>query len=443
MSFARAQLRRIVAALLVLAAIGLAAAGGAEARPPQAYIVIDAESGRTLLDRDGDLAVHPASLTKMMTLYLLFDALDSGRLKLDSPIRFSRKAARQPPSKLGTPAGGAITVRTAILALAVKSGNDVAVAVAERLAGSEQKFALQMNEKARALGMSRTNFVNASGLHDRDQVSTPRDLARLARGVLYKHKTYFDRFSASSFRYAGRTYRTHNRFVKNYPGADGIKTGYVNASGFNLAGSAVRNGRRLIGVIIGGRSASERDKDLAGLMDEGFRVASGLGKPRFAGIAPVAVDWRSGLPAMPPRRPGTRPAAPALAFVTPPRRPEDAQTIAALVSVVASADDSFIEPVTAEGDADPVVAAIGGDYAAQVGAVTSKRAAANLARTRLQALGGAIAGGEPTVKELRLKSGRRLYRARIGGLSGEQARAVCDRLKRDGRDCLVVATSSG
>ncbi|MEQ9125775.1 MAG: serine hydrolase, partial [Alphaproteobacteria bacterium] len=197
MSFARAQLRRIVAALLVLAAIGLAAAGGADARPPPDKSVLVAESGRTLLDRDGDLAVHPASLTKMMTLYLLFDALDSGRLKLDSPIRFSRKAARQPPSKLGTPAGGAITVRTAILALAVKSGNDVAVAVAERLAGSEQKFALQMNEKARALGMSRTNFVNASGLHDRDQVSTLRDLARLARGVLYKHKTYFDRFSAS------------------------------------------------------------------------------------------------------------------------------------------------------------------------------------------------------------------------------------------------------
>jgi len=393
--------------------------GAADARPPKAYIVIDASSGQALVESRPDMVVHPASLTKMMTLYLAFDALRAGKIELSSRVKMSRRAARQPPSKLGVPAGRTISLRTAILALSVKSANDVAVAVAERLAGSEKAFARQMNAKARALGMARTNFVNASGLHHSRQVSTPRDLARLSRGLIYKHGAYFDNFSATSFKYGGRNYRTHNRFVLKYKGADGIKTGYVNASGFNLAGSAVRNGRRLIGVIVGGRSSARRDRDLMRLMDSGFVAAKPLRKPRFAGIAPVGVDWRTGAPHLPRRRPGS----------APPPLP------AALVAMAQTAPSMPVDiPRRPEADAN-------GAYSAQVGAVASKSAAANLASKQLKALGAAVSGGEPTVAELRLKSGRRLYRARIAGLTSDQARAACATLKRKGRDCLVVAAS--
>lgn len=395
-----ARIRHVGLIAMILSCLAIADAHAAF-KPPQASIVIDARSGRELLSTNPDQQVHPASLTKMMTLYLLYDALRSGRLKMNSRIRFSRNAARQPPSKLGVRAGRSITVETAILALAVKSANDVAVAVAERLAGSEEKFAKRMNAKARALGMARTNFENASGLHDPQQVSTPRDLARLARGVLYKHSRYFKYFKAPSFRYGKRRIRTHNHFVRRYKGADGMKTGYIRASGFNLAGSAVRGGRRLIGVIVGGETAARRDLDLTGMMDAGFRIAKSLGKPRFAGIAPVAVDWRNGLPGAPPRRPGLRLPAP------PKRAPSD------------------------------------GLFAVQVGAVASERAAADLAERRLQELGGAVAGGGASVVALRLRSGGQLYRARIAGVTGEQARNACARLRTSGRDCLVVAPSAG
>lgn len=408
---------RALAALLAGVALLSGLSFSAAAAPPQAYVVVDATSGRALLESDADVLAHPASLTKMMTLYLLFDALNSGRLKLNSTIRFSKNAARQPPSDLGVRPGGSITVKTAILALAVKSANDVAVAVAERLAGSEEKFAAQMNAKARALGMARTNFVNPSGLHDPEQISTPRDLARLARGLYFKHKRYYKYFGEARFSHGRRTIRTHNHFVSKYPNADGIKTGYINASGFNLAGSAVRDGRRLIGVIVGGESPAQRDLDLMGIMDAGFRVASGLGKPRYAGIAPVAVDFGTGAPALPPRRPGGGPPpAGAIAMAT-----------AAMATPGAM-------PVSIAGSASgPAV------YSAQVGAVGSAKAAAQLATKRLEDLGLNAAGATPYVAALKLRSGARLYRARIGGLTDDQAAAACSTLKQSGRDCLVVA----
>ena len=427
-----ALLRSLAAAVVIVTASGALFARPAAAEPPKAYLIMDAASGPTLFEENPDQTVHPASLTKMMTLYLLFDALRSGKLKMNSSIRFSAFAARQPPSKLGVRAGRSISVETAIFALAVKSGNDVAVAVAERLGGSEKQFATIMNAKARALGMARTNFVNASGLHDRAQVSTPRDLARLARGVLYNHENYFKYFSAKSFRYGARTYPTHNRFVMKYKGADGLKTGYVDASGFNLAGSAVRNGRRLVGVIVGGESAARRDLDLMGLMDSGFRVADGAPQPLFAGVAPVAIDWRTGHPALPPRRDG------ATATIS-----DAAPIIATPAHLVASAPRRR-EPPLGPGDAaNKSGGDIGDDdtgaYAAQVGAVANKRAASALAAKRLAALGKMVSGGAAVVAELRLKNGRRLYRARIGGLTGGQARDACETLHRAGRDCLVVA----
>ncbi len=407
---------RLAPILLALLAICLFRPAAAE--PPSAYIVIDAASGRSVLSKDPDLLVHPASLTKMMTLYLLFDALDDRKVRLGTPIRFSKNAARQPPSDLGVPYRGSITVKTAILALAVKSANDVAVAVAEKVAGSERAFVARMNAKARDLGMARTNFVNPSGLHAPEQVSTPRDLAQLARALRYKHKSYYKYFQTKQFTYSGRTIRTHNHFVRKYDGADGIKTGYVRASGFNLAGSAVRDGRRLIGVIVGGQSASQRDLDLMGVMDAGFRVAGSLPAPRYAGIAPVGVDFTTGLPALPPRRDGV--PAPELAD-------DDASPI-----VMASAEVSDIPSPPRRSDPAP------GAYAAQVGAVSSEKAAALLAVTRLKALGRIVAGGEPAVATLDLGDGRQIYRARIHGLTDKQARSACLALRQTGRDCLVI-----
>jgi len=400
----------LLAIILLVVALITPAHGWAERyKPPTGYIAIDARSGRTLLAENPDLQVHPASLTKMMTLYLLFDALQRGRLKMGSRIRFSRNAARQPSSKLGIRYRKSITVKTAIYALAVKSANDVAMAVAERLAGSQEKFAARMNAKAQALGMSRTNFVNPSGLHDPLQVSTPRDLARLARGLLYKHKRHYKYFKAKRFKHGRRTFRTHNRFIALYNGADGIKTGYVRASGFNLAGSAVRKNRRLIGVIIGGKTAARRDLDLVRVMDAGFRLVAGIAKLPYAGIAPVAVDSRNGRIVKPPRRSGT---------------------------VAAKTRLSTRQPTTG------VVSRSGREYAAQVGAVTSKQAAARLADKRLKLLGPVATGGVAGVAALKLSSGRYLYRARIGGLTALQARNACSAIRRAQRDCFVVGSTS-
>lgn len=410
MLHARDTLRQLIALVGCALVCALSPVAGVAA-PPKAHIIIDAASGQELISSAPDMQIYPASLTKMMTLYLLFDELDAGRLKLGSRIRFSQKAARRPPSKLGVRAGRSISVNTAILALAVKSGNDVAVAVAEKVAGSVDRFVGRMNAKAKALGMSRTRFANPSGLPDAKQVSTPRDMAQLARALRYRHKRYYKYFDTNSFKYAGRTYRTHNRFVKKYKGADGLKTGYINASGFNLAGSAVRDGRRLIGVIVGGKSAARRDLDLIGLMDAGFRLAKNQGKPRYAGVKATGVDWQTGKVVLPPRRGDAPPAT----------------VLLATAAAMEMGSRATPEP---------------GVYAAQVGAVASKHAAANLAVLRLKTLGDTVVGGAPSVAELRLKSGRRLYRARIAGLTGAQAQRACRQLLSKGRDCLVVSEAT-
>ena len=450
MRFVRTQPGQICLIVMLAAAVMLGSVSRAEARPPTAHIVIDAASGKMLLGSGPDHVVRPASLTKMMTLYLLFEDLEAGRIKLSARIRFSRNASRQPPSKLGVRPGGSITVKTAILALSVKSANDVAVAVAERLNGSVKNFARRMNAKARALGMSRTWFANPSGLPHPRQVTTVRDMATLARAIRYRHKGYYKYFQAKSFRFGKRTYRSHNRFVKQYKGADGLKTGYINASGFNLAASAVRGGRRLIGVIVGGRTAARRDKALTRLMDRGFRIARTSRALPYAGIVPVGVDRRTGRPAAPPRRPGAQPPAPSIAALVAAATPEppspgetpSAETLSApslanraVPAPPARGSRSLLPVAEAERAAAVSRRAL---FAAQVGAVASKRAAERLASTRLAALGPAVDGGAPKVDELRLRSGRRLYRARIAGLTGDQARNACKTLQKAGRDCLVV-----
>ena len=252
-----------------LLAVAVFAAGPAPAAR-YAAVVIDADTGAVLHGERSTARRYPASLTKMMTLYLVFERLRSGKFKLSTRMKVPHRATLQPPSRLGLKRGSTIAMRDAIRALVVKSANDVATTVAYHIAGSERKFARVMNRKARQLGMHHTSFRNASGLWHSQQWTTARDMARLARALMRNFPQYYDYFSLKSFKFRGRTYRSHNRLLRRYSGADGLKTGYISKSGFNLAFSAVRKGRRLITVVMGGRTARSRDRQVAKLTDRVF-----------------------------------------------------------------------------------------------------------------------------------------------------------------------------
>ncbi|MCM2503654.1 D-alanyl-D-alanine carboxypeptidase [Aureimonas altamirensis] len=233
-------------------------------------LVLDASTGRILWQENANELRYPASLTKLMTLYLLFEAVESGRLSLESPLNVSAEAASRPPARLGLPAGTSITVREAATALAVRSANDVAVVVAEGVAGSEQAFARQMNARARAIGMSRTHFVNASGLPDEGQISTARDMALLALQLRTRFPAYQSFFTLREFRFNGRRYEATNKLLGKVPGVDGLKTGYIRASGFHLVATAQRGNKRLIAVVMGGETGRARDARAEELLDTWF-----------------------------------------------------------------------------------------------------------------------------------------------------------------------------
>lgn len=260
--------RRLAWVCVLVAFAAISAASPAAAK--YASLVLDVETGRILHAVNADTKNYPASLTKIMTLYLVFYALDKGKIKLDTRFDVSDRATRQAPSKLGLEAGSTISVEDAILALVTKSANDVATVIAENLGGTERKFARTMTSVARKLGMSQTTFRNASGLPNSGQTSSARDMALLARAMLRTFPHHYHYFSTTEFRYRGATYGNHNHLLKNYDGADGIKTGYINASGFNLVASAVRDGKRVIGVVFGGRTAKTRDRHMTQLLDKGF-----------------------------------------------------------------------------------------------------------------------------------------------------------------------------
>jgi D-alanyl-D-alanine carboxypeptidase len=242
--------------------------------PPFASIVLDGNSGAVLQAASPDALRHPASLTKVMTLYLLFERLESGRLKLDSPLRVSEHAAEQAPTKLELKPGQAITVEDAIKSIVTKSANDAAVAVAENLAGDEDNFAKLMTQKAHALGLAHTKYVNASGLPDDDQITTARDQALLGRAIQERFPRYYKFFSTETFVYHGEAMRNHNHLLGAVDGVDGIKTGFTRASGFNLLTSLHRDGRYLIAVVMGGPSASERDERMRELIGAHIKEAA-------------------------------------------------------------------------------------------------------------------------------------------------------------------------
>ena len=270
--------RRLFLALCLTLAAGLGVFSPAMAQPAgtseskYAAIVVDAATGEVLYAKNADALRHPASITKIMTLYLTFEALASGKLRLDEQIPVSGHAAAMAPTKLGVRAGETVSVDDAMRAIAVKSANDMAVALAEKLGGSESNFAALMTLRAQELGMNNTHYANASGLPNSQQISSARDIAILSRAVMRDYPQYYGYFSLHQFIYHGEVMTNHNGLLGKMPGVDGLKTGFVNASGFNLAASAVRDNHRLIAVMLGGNNPHVRDHHVESLLETGFDV---------------------------------------------------------------------------------------------------------------------------------------------------------------------------
>ncbi|MCF6221354.1 MAG: D-alanyl-D-alanine carboxypeptidase [Robiginitomaculum sp.] len=409
----------------IVLAFGLGDSAWAQRNTQNKYasIIIDVDSMEILHARQIDGLRYPASLTKMMTLYLTFDALERGDIRLNEPLQVSAQAARTPPGKLGLRTGRSITVEQAIQALTVKSANDVAVVLAERLGGSEREFAVLMTAKAKALGMQRTVFRNANGLPDDGQFTTARDMGKLAEALLRTHRKYYPYFSQKTFRYNGRTYTNHNTLLGKVDGVDGFKTGYTNASGYNLVLSAERNGRRLIAVVLGGASGKSRDTHMADLIERGFKVQKQVDKKRAEQFALNADERRIKRVVTPVPKTDTIHAFTLRA----------AHNTTGTVRVVQGADGMRIP--TRAADKAP-----NQGWAVQIGAFASAAAAknANLLTKADARLG--LTKAEDIIIPVQRSNGI-IYRARLGRLNHGHAAYVCKTLVSQGQSCLVIAPS--
>jgi len=410
----------------------------AMAGPAYEAIVLDAQTGQVLRELNPDIPTPPASLTKMMTLYLTFEALNQRRLQLDQYLRVSGEAASRAPSKLALVPGEAVTVHDLILGIVTKSANDAAVVLAEALGGSEQGFAQQMNWKARQLGMNYTVYRNASGLPDPEQRTTARDIARLALALYHQFPREYRYFSTHEFVFRGQVMRNHNHLMEWYPGVDGIKTGFVNASGFNLAASAVRGNQRLIGVIMGGQSAGWRDRQMAGLLDQGFAdlgTGQAVSGPVIAAVpaaAPVQMATARAVATTPAAQPAN--PAPIMASATP---QGDATGAPGKPGVIGNAL-RHLAPV-AKAEAAPLAReAPGGgeDWSIQLGAFRAEAAAQEAVR---HVAGVAGLKGKPHEILAPAKNDQnRLYRALLMRFTPKGAQAACAELHKKGIACTVV-----
>jgi D-alanyl-D-alanine carboxypeptidase len=385
-----------------------------------AYLIVDATSGREISSDQADELRHPASLTKLMTIYLTFSALDSGRLSLGDPLPVSSNALNAPPTKMGLPPGGSVNVRDATMALVTRSANDAAVVLAEALGGDEANFARMMTQKARQLGMSSTVFRNASGLPNREQVTTARDLARLANALLRDYPHYYPVFSVQSYSYRGRPLDNHNRMLGSYEGADGLKTGYTVASGFNLVMSAMRDNRRLIGVVMGGPSAGGRDRQMADLMDRGFLSAQSMGVSPWTSIRKPPSARYTAAQFMPGAAiPESARVAVAKAD-SPSPPPAAAQPAANRV-----AGPAVPAPVVPEADGLAV-----GSWVIQVGSFAEAQSAQLALERASAALPGTMrSSAAATVDEVQMAN-KVFHRARLTNLTQEQAIDGCKRLEK-------------
>ena len=395
---------RTFAAIGLAIAANLAAALVTPAHARYASIVVDFETGKVLSEQGADERCHPASLTKMMTLYLIFEALDQKQITLETRWNVSAHAAGQSPTKLGLEEGDRIRVRDVILGLVTRSANDAAVVAAEGLGGSEPKFAETMTRRARQIGMGQTVFMNASGLPNSAQITTARDMATLGRELIRRFPHHYHYFSTAEFVYEGRTFANHNRLMRWYEGADGIKTGFVNASGFNLVASAMRDGRRIVGAVIGGPNPSERDQYMGKLLDAGFARSPDLPALRTA-AAPAAAPAKQQTAAKAKPAKETRNAK-----ATGPRE----------------VGQAIHKPAPAE-------------WAIQVGAFNQRTQARKAAEDAARIAGPSTAAAE--IQILGPESRQRTaatHRARLTNLTQAQARAACRVLDARDMDCMIV-----
>ncbi|GFZ99095.1 peptidase S11 [Elstera cyanobacteriorum] len=430
--------RHIARALSGIALAGVVA-GAAQAAPDRtASLIMDYSTGATLYSQNADEPRHPASLTKMMTLYMTFEALQQGRLSMDQKLLVSQFASEQDPTKLGLRPGATIPVRDAVLGLVTKSANDAAVTLAENLAGSEPAFARQMTQRARRLGMNATLFINASGLPNDAQITTARDMAVLGRALIRDFPDFYQLFSTRAFTYQGRVHPNHNRLMNVYDGMDGIKTGFIRASGFNLVASAKRDGRRLVGAVFGGTSPGQRDQLMAKLLDAGFAGTLTAAAPDYA-----------------PKRTQVAIAEDTKPAITPvstrvPARPVGGATItpvsatlgrAAAPVIAAPPPAATAKPVAAKPAPLPAPTKARGTWAVQVGAFSTNANAHKAAETAAASARHALSGGSVSVAEGKDGKGAKVFRARIAGLTEKEARDACQALTRQKSACVAVPAS--
>lgn len=429
----------IVSRFLTITLIAFAFCGATSASASKyAAIVVDANTGKTLFASNGDAPRYPASLTKMMTLYMIFEAMDAGKVNKNTRIPFSAHAASRPPTKLGVRAGGSITVETAIYALVTKSANDASAAVAEYFGGTESGFARQMTDKARALGMSKTTFRNASGLPDSGQRTTARDMATLGIALREHFPHHYHYFATRSFKFGKARMGNHNKLLGRIKGVDGIKTGYIRASGFNLVSSVKTGGRSIVAVVMGGRTGRSRDAHMAELIrkylpkastrDRGQLIARPSGS-KGAVVAGMITLPRRDIP-MPQARPEEELEVAAFA-PAPAKRPR---------AEVPQASDAATEIRNSVNGVDPVKTAstVVPGWTVQVASSPNQQEALSaLSRTREKA-GDILSRASPFTVPFEL-DGVVYHRARFGGFNTKTAAwNACAALKKKKIDCYAA-----
>lgn len=438
-------MKKIIRNLLAIHLIITSVIAFAFAETGFSAFVVDHRSGKPIYEHDVDARRYPASLTKVMTLYIVFEDLSKRKLSLNTKVPFSAKAAAQPPSKIGAKEGSAITLETAIKALIVKSANDVALAVAEKVEGSEEAFAKRMNATAKRLGMHSSNFVNPHGLFDPNQYTTARDMIKLGIAIHNHFPKFYPLFQTPSFDYNGVTFTSHNRVNRDFPGADGIKTGYIRKSGFNLMTSARRDNNRVFAVVLGGRTTQLRDNLMISMLNESF--TSGYRGRSVKEISPYITKDMTVL--FTPTKTVTsdktvltnnkraQPSKPNTAIVTaaPSQAPKKANTQPEMIMptlVLESASEYTPAGDYHPGNAPirgPIVSASGLSHAVQVGAFKDYNAARDKARQAYEQ----VRSGSVQI----FNTGE-YYRALLSGMNENEAEATCSRLRQQKTDCFVI-----
>ncbi len=456
------RLTNLVALLCLLCTV--VTAGAAHAAKPRnndkyAALVMEYKTGKIVHAQNADKVLHPASLTKIMTLTMAFEAMRAGKLRPNDRITFSRHATSQSPTKMGIRTGGSMRVDDVIKAIVTKSANDAAVALGEHLAGSESAFANVMTRKAHKIGMTRTTFRNASGLPHPGQVTTARDMATLARYVLVTYPDYYRYFSTVNFSYNGVTHRNHNRLLSQYEGMDGIKTGFINASGYNLVASAKRDGTRLVGVVFGGRTWQSRNAKMVELLDKSFSDIRTYGIARLPSHGTIGTQGDVQLASTQPDSVSIPENKPALPDSNDPRYRDGEPQLSVLPVATAKpvAGDIIVPPpkslrtqtvyqqdapahVVAAAYTPPAMTSQNGNWAIQIGAFQSRSAtdlALQSARKRLPSHMANTA--QPEIVPTRVaQNGEWIFRARLRGFAAKDATEAC----RFFADCLTISPSS-